>query len=95
MKNENDLNSELTIVALIFVLIIISFIYVNSRFNEYMLLDELNTNKEVINDQLNENNKLYNIISYLNVEITTKNEELQEYEDLKQLKDDVREFWNK
>ena len=96
MKNKyHDLNSELTIVGLILFIIVFGCIHLQTKYNEYRLKGELITAKKVVVDLYNDNKSFYSVIDGLNSTIKEKNQEIQEYQDLKQLKDEVREFWDK
>lgn len=98
MKNEKyeyDLNSDLTIVSLIYCIIIFGCIHLNVKYNEYVLEYELLKTKKIAVELYNESKYTYYIIDDLNRKIAQKEEELKEFNDLKQLKDDVREFWNR
>lgn len=94
-KYEYDLNSDLTVIGLIYCIIIFGCIHLNVKYNEYVLQHELLKTKKVAVDLYNESKYTYYIIDDLNRKIAEKEEELKEFNDLKQLKDDVREFWNR
>lgn len=97
MKNEYeyDLSSDLTIVGLLQLIIVVLFLYCSSLYTEHKLKEKLVQAQRLVINIHNENNITYNIIDDLNQKLKQKDLELKEYNDLKQLKEDVRTFWER
>lgn len=92
---EYDLGSDLTIIGLIYFIIVFGALHLKLMYNEYKVNEELMFAKKLVVDMYNENSNTYNVINELNNKLHQKNVELKEFNDLKQLKEDVREFWNR
>lgn len=89
-----DLNSDLTIIGLIFTIIICSFLFLGIKLNEYKLQQELLNTKKVAVDLYEENQTMNRKVGTLYYQLEQKNQELKEFNELKKLKEDVRTFWD-
>lgn len=94
-KYEYDLNADLTIIGLVYIMIIFGSLYIGTLYKTYKLENELFQSKVIAVQLYNESKYTDYVIQDLNDKLNQKRTELKEFNDLKQLKEDVREFWER